>query len=133
MRTRYEETIKFFKEAFESKANFAWVNTGVIMSDDSMDRIKNDLVDLGSKAMVIVSSIEKTRPQRTWGDLPEWFRPLNEYNTFGIDPEPEVNNTFIFALTSKIYDEEKFEQLLLSLPECHYTTVFPIEEFEDII
>jgi len=126
-KTRYQETLNFFKLAFEKEANYAWMNTGVVLSDITIDKLKDALHSLGSNALVIVPSIERTRPQRTSGVLPSYFRPLAEFKKFGVDPEANPNNTFIFALTSDIYDEEKFSKLLLSLPKCHYTTIFPVE------
>lgn len=69
------------------------------------------------KWLVIVDNIEVARPQRTAGDMPEWFRPDSMFHSFHNEP---VDNSFIFIIynnelgNSITYDE--VEEALKSFP-----------------
>lgn len=76
---------------------YAWYNTQYCLLTKEQKQklfsylVKNDFI----KYMFIVDNIEVVRPQRTWGNTPEWFRPASMWHTFHNIP---VNNSFIFLM-----------------------------------
>jgi hypothetical protein len=80
---------------------FAWYNTEFYkLSKNGIEELERYIKDKEFiRYIIIASEIEVTRPQRTWGDMPEWFRPASICNHFD---ENNYSNTFIFS----IYESE---------------------------
>lgn len=119
-----KSVIEFFKKAYrETPALTAWINTHQILNDDEMDRLKDALVELGCRALVIATQVPSLAPNETHGILPQRFVKLT--NTEEIE---DSENTFVFAIfKTAMYDLSRYDRLMSTLPECHYTTVFPFE------
>ena len=88
-----------------------------------MDILKDNLIELGCRALVIATEVPPLAPNETHGVLPQRFVQITK-------SEEEVNleNTFVFAiLKTALYDLSRYDELMETLPECHYTTFFPFE------
>lgn len=89
----------FFTKTYnkDDSVPYAWYNTEYcILTEEQKQKlfsylVKNDFI----KYMFIVDNIEVARPQRTWGNTPEWFRPASMWHDFHNTP---VNNSFIFLV-----------------------------------
>ena len=79
----------FFTKTYnkDDSVPYAWYNTEYcVLTLEQKQKlynylIKNDFI----KYMFIVDNIEVARPQRTWGDTPEWFRPASMWHTLRIN------------------------------------------------
>lgn len=91
----------FTKHWKDISDSYGWCNVNKELTKEEIDKV----VDYFSKKeninfVIILSGINELRPQRTWGDLPEWFRNNTEYHDIY-----HANNTFVFA--SCIEDDNK--------------------------
>lgn len=99
---------------------FAWINTRYKkLSEQGRKDLQEYIEDKGFiRMLIIVDNIEITRPQRTWGDMPEWFRPASECHSFN---NYDIDNTFIFAIYKSDYGndikDEEIDYALNSFPE----------------
>jgi len=119
-----KKIVEFFEQAYEkTPALAAWINTHNILADDEMDRLKDALNDLGCRALIIATEVPPLAPNETHGILPQRFVQITKSEE-GID----LKNTFVFAIfKTAMYDLSRWDELMETLPECHYTTVFPFE------
>ena len=115
---------EFFEKAqLETKALAAWVNTHTILDDEQMDILKDNLIELGCRALVIATGVPSLAPNETHGILPQRFVEIPN-----AEEKEDLENTFVFAiLKTALYDLSRFDKLMETLPECHYTAFFPFE------
>lgn len=113
---------RFFTKVYnkEDTTPFAWYNT------EYYNLSKEEINDMNCyymnknfiRCMVIVDNIEVTRPQRTWGTMPEWFRPNSMINTF--DGYNHIN-CFIFVIYTSEWGQsitlEEIQKSLESFPK----------------
>ena len=64
------------------------------------------------KWMIIVDNVEVARPQRTMGDMPEWFRPDSMFHSFHNSP---VDNSFVFAIYYTDWTDYTTNEILNSI------------------
>ena len=108
---------------------FAWINTRYKkLSEQGRKDLQKYIEDKGFiRMLIIVDNIEITRPQRTWGDMPEWFRPASEWHSFN---NCDIDNTFIFAIYKSDYGndikDEEIDYALNSFPEK--STIYLLEQ-----
>lgn len=108
---------------------FAWINTRYKkLSEQGRKDLQKYIEDKGFiRMLIIVDNIEITRPQRTWGDMPEWFRPASEWHSFN---NYDIDNTFIFAIYKSDYGndikDEEINYALNSFPEK--STIYLLEQ-----
>lgn len=108
---------QFFTKTYnkDDTVPFAWYNTEFkMLKDEEIEQLmeyanKKEFI----KEIIIVSGIEVARPQRTWGDMPEWFRPASCFHNFDGNYH---DNSFIFIIYNsdwgrKIRQEEILEAL----------------------
>lgn len=90
---------KVFNE--DNTVPYAWYNTEYYkLSKNGIEELEKYIQDKEFiRYIVIATGIEVARPQRTWGDMPEWFRPASAFNHFDGNVHA---NSFVFA----IYDSE---------------------------
>jgi len=60
--------------------------------------------------VIYAKNITSSRPQRTWGGLPEWFRPSGPMNTF--QASPNETGCFIFVWLDVEVKEEKIKSFI---------------------
>ena len=121
---------RFFTKSYneDNSIPYAWYNIQYfILSKEQKQKlcdyvIKNKFV----RYLFIVNNIEETRPQRTWGSTPEWFRPNSMWKYFN-----DVNscNSFIFVVYNTSWGNDiKVEQIkkaIKSFPiKCDITIYF---------
>lgn len=108
---------------------FAWINTRYKkLSEQGRKDLQKYIEDKGFiRMLIIVDNIEITRPQRTWGDMPEWFRPASAQHSFN---DYDIDNTFIFAIYKSDYGndikDEEIDYALNSFPEK--STIYLLEQ-----
>lgn len=108
---------------------FAWINTRYKkLSEQGRKDLQKYIEDKDFiRMLIIVDNIEITRPQRTWGDMPEWFRPASEWHSFN---NCDMDNTFIFAIYKSDYGndikDEEIDDALNSFPEK--STIYLLEQ-----
>ena len=103
--------IKYFLTKTYNEDNtvpFAWINTEhyILNKEDIFDLLKYVQKKQFINQIFIVNNIEVTRPQRTWGTMPDWFRPTSWYNTFD---DNHHTNSFIFAIYNNEWGNEILE------------------------
>ena len=121
MRARkVESLLAWFRKKYDllvKEGSFAWYNIHKELDNKEIERINNfcgkrEEVDF----CVILSGINELRPQRTWGDIPQWFR--NNTAFYYIN---HADNSFIFInykqpLENRPYfDEEYYNETKLRL------------------
>lgn len=76
--------------------SYGWVNTYRLLTPAGIKEMQ-DYLNSNNFAdyILLVDNVESTRPQRTMGDIPEWFRPDSMFNSFD---DNNHNNTFIFII-----------------------------------
>lgn len=101
-----KETIKarkYLTKVFnkDNTVPFAWYNTeSYKLSKNGIEELERYIKDKEFiRYIIIASGIEVARPQRTWGNMPEWFRPASICHNFN---RVNHSNTFIFT----IYESE---------------------------
>lgn len=122
MKKETTEIKRFFTRVWNSDNTvpFAWINTEYKkLSEQGRKDLQEYIEDKGFiRMLIIVDNIEITRPQRTWGDMPEWFRPASAQHSFN---DYDIDNTFIFAIYKSDYGndikDEEIDYALNSLPE----------------
>ena len=95
---------------------FAWYNTEhKKLSETGIDELKMYFVVKDFiKEIIIVHNIETARPQRTWGDFPERFRPASMYHRF--DGQPHDNSFVLVIYKNTNYEEADIQESLKSFP-----------------
>lgn len=117
----------FFTKTYnkDDTTPYAWYNTQYKkLNEEQINKLKEYCFNKKFiRCLFIVNNIEETRPQRTWGSMPEWFRPNSMFHSFHNSP---VDNSFIFIIynnelgNSITYDE--VEEALKSFPDkCNIT------------
>lgn len=122
MKKETTEIKLFFTRVWNSDNTvpFAWINTRYKkLSEQGRKDLQKYIEDKGFiRMLIIVDNIEITIPQRTWGDMPEWFRPASAQHSFN---DYDIDNTFIFAIYKSDYGNdiknEEIDYALNSLPE----------------
>lgn len=122
MKKETTEIKRFFTRVWNSDNTvpFAWINTEYKkLSEQGRKDLQEYIEDKGFiRMLIIVDNIEITRPQRTYGDMPEWFRPASAQHSFN---DYDIDNTFIFAIYKSDYGNdiknEEIDYALNSLPE----------------
>lgn len=121
MRKSTTKVRKFITKCINKKEGwFCWINDYSLITPDGFREL-TDYVSSHSEIrdLIIVNNVEMTRPQRTWGSLPAWFRPASEYNSFN---EHNHNSYFVFVTWNDgsgkwcDYNEDDLKELLESLP-----------------
>lgn len=98
---------------------FCWYNYKHLLTEKGIDELTQYVIQHPQiKDFIVVKNIETTRPQRTSGQLPEWFRPAGMRNTFD---SYFYDNTFIFVTWNNgriysNYNDVDMHDLLESLP-----------------
>lgn len=95
MRSKKIPTVlSFFRRGLKNseQSSYGWYNMGRAITEEEIDDIetfveKHPQIDL----CCVISGISPMRPQRTWGDMPEWIRGADEYYE-----GYEDDGTFIF-------------------------------------
>ena len=100
----------------EDPVSYSWYNTEYYkLTDKGIQELKDYIVKRPYiREIVAVNNVEVTRPQRTWGDMPEWFRPAGWCNSFD---ENNHDNSFIFIIYNKDYKEADIIEAFKSFPE----------------
>ena len=117
----------FFTRTYnkDNTTPYAWYNTQYKKLNEEQKQILYNYFNQKDfiKWMIIVDNVEVARPQRTMGDMPEWFRPNSMFHSFHNEL---VDNSFIFIIynnelgNSITYDE--VEEALKSFPDkCNIT------------
>lgn len=127
MNTKTFEAKQFFTKTYkkDDTVPFAWFNTEYkALTEQEIQEMKEYILKKEFiKEMIIVSGIEVARPQRTWGDMPEWFRPASWFNHFD---NCYHDNSFIFVIYNsdwgKDIKEEEIEEAFKSFPN-HAKTI----------
>lgn len=113
----------FFTKTYneENTTPYAWYNTQYKkLNEDQINKLKKYCFNKKFiRCLFIVNNIEETRPQRTWGSMPEWFRPNSMFHSFHNSP---VDNSFVFAIyytaeTWTYYTAEKILNSIESFPD----------------
>ena len=108
---------RWFSKSYneDKEIPYAWFNTLYFkLTERGIQEFKDYIVKRPYiREIIIINNIETTRPQRTMGDMPEWFRPSSEYNHFD---NYDHNNSFIFIIYSNEYKDEEIEEALKSFP-----------------
>lgn len=95
---------------------YAWINTEYYtLREEGIKTLKeyfnkSDFI----RYMIIVNNIEVTRPQRTMGDMPEWFRPAGVQHCFD---GGKHYNCFVFAVYGKDITKGEIEKAIKSFPD----------------
>lgn len=123
---------KYFSQIYnkDNTVPFAWFNT---QYKELTKKGINELQEYTNKdfvrELIVVSGIEMTRPQRTCGDMPEWFRPASEVHSFN---ENYHSNSFIFIIYNskwgKNIKEEEIKEAIKSFPK--HAKIIRIKEEE---
>ncbi len=111
---------QYFKED-ELDVSHCWFNTYKTLTESGINEIK-DYVNKNPyvHSILLVHNVESTRPQRTWGGLPEWIRPDSMFNSFD---NHNHDNTFVLILFEE-YPDEEMQLLISSLPQkCTYELI----------
>lgn len=107
MKKETTEIKRFFTRVWNSDNTvpFAWINTEYKkLSEQGRKDLQEYIEDKGFiRMLIIVDNIEITRPQRTCGDMPEWFRPASAQHSFN---DYDIDNTFIFAIYKSDYGND---------------------------
>ncbi len=104
---------EYFKDG-ELDIGHCWFNTYKTLTEAGIKEIK-DYMHTNSyiHSILVINNIESTRPQRTWGSLPEWIRPDSMFNSFD---NYNHDNTFVLVIFDE-YSNEEIELLLSSIPK----------------
>ena len=108
---------------------FAWYNTQYKkLSEEGINELKNYFVfNNFIREIIVVHNIEVARPQRTYGDFPEWFRPASIYHSF--DGQSH-DNSFVLAIYNKFdYEEAEIQEALKSFPDI--AEIIRIRSYKD--
>ena len=100
----------------DNTISYAWYNTDTFKL--SAKGIK-ELEEYHKKRpyirdIFVVNNIEQTRPQRTGGDMPEWFRPTSPVHSFH---DVDVDNSFIFIVYNKDFTEKEILEAFKCFPK----------------
>ena len=104
----------------DNDISYAWINTEYKkLSEQGRKDLQQYIESKGFiRMLIVVDNIEVTRPQRTCGDMPEWFRPASAQHSFN---DYDIDNTFIFAIYKSNYGNDikdgEIDYALNSLPE----------------
>ena len=113
---------QFFTKTYkkDNTVPFAWFNTEYkALTEQEIKEmeeymLKKDFI----RKMIIVNGVEVARPQRTWGSMPEWFRPASCFNSFD---NYYHDNSFIFVIYNskcgKEIKEVDIKESLKSFPK----------------
>ncbi len=109
----------------DNTIHYIWYNTEYYkLTEKGRQELKDYILKRPYiREIIVVNNIEVTRPQRTWGSMPEWFRPASWCNTFDGNNH---NNCFIFILYDKDYEEADILEAFKSFPET--TDIYYIRE-----
>ena len=113
MRARkIESLLAWFRKRhliFAKEGIFAWYNIHKELDEKDIQRIDNfckkrEEIDF----CIIISGINELRPQRTWGDIPQWFRNNTAWHYIC-----HAENSFVFInykqpLENKPYFNEDY-------------------------
>lgn len=107
---------------------FCWYNTeNYNFKNEDLEEVTEEIKDYMNRKgfireIIIVPGIELTRPQRTWGDMPEWFRPAGPCHSFD---DMQHRNTFIFAIYNSEWGKEiKEEEIAEAVKSFSNYTVY---------
>ena len=118
---------KYFSRNYnqDNTIPYSWYNTQYYkLTEKGKQELKEYILKRPYiREIVVVDNIEVTRPQRTWGSMPEWFRPEGWCNSFDYNNH---SNSFIFILYDKEYLEEDIIEAFKSFPET--TDIYYIRE-----
>ena len=109
----------FTKCLHKQNSWYCWYNLDNIITKKGLEELTKYVQERPQiNDCIVVTNIEMTRPQRTWGCLPSWFRPDGQRNTFN---EYGYNNSFVFLTWNNgeeicNYTNEELRDLLESLP-----------------
>lgn len=113
----------------ELEISHCWFNTNKTVTDNGICELK-EYIDKNKyiKSIIIVNNVEITRPQRTWGDLPEWIRPDSMFNRFD---KYNYDNSFILIIFDN-YEQKELEYLIKSIPDKSTYEIINKEEKNEI-
>lgn len=120
----------FFTKTYnkDNSVPYAWYNTQYcILNKEQKQKLYNYLIENDYiKYMFIADNVEVTRPQRTWGNTPEWFRPASMWHDFHNAP---VSNSFIFIIYNNEWGDDikvsKLKKAIRSFPnKCNVIMYF---------
>ena len=104
----------------DNDISYAWINTEYKkLSEQGRKDLQQYVESKGFiRMLIVVDNIEVTRPQRTCGNMPEWFRPASAQHSFN---DYDIDNTFIFAIYKSNYGNNikdgEIDYALNSLPD----------------
>ncbi len=112
---------------------FAWYNTEYKeLTEKGIKELKEYSKKEFIRKLIIVNGIEMSRPQRTFADMPEWFRPISINHHF--DGEYH-NNSFIFIIYNsewgKNIEDQEIQEAVKSFPKD--TKIIKIEKGEEYV
>ncbi len=109
---------RYFSRNYKSDdpVPYSWYNTEYYkLTDKGRQELKDYIVQRPYiREIIVVSNVEVTRPQRTWGDMPEWFRPASAFRYFDGNNH---SNSFIFIIYDKDYEEADILEAFKSFPD----------------
>ena len=93
--------IKTFFTRTHNKDNttpYAWYNTQYKkLNEEQINKLKEYCFNKKFiRCLFVVNNIEETRPQRTWGSMPEWFRPNSMFHSFILCKDTKTNKFLPF-------------------------------------
>lgn len=91
---KVESMLSWFRRHYDEfkDDNYAYYNVKKILTETDIDKIRNFCIKRSEvDFFIIISGINSLRPQRTFRDLPEWFRNDTAYYDIYKD-----ENSFVF-------------------------------------
>lgn len=112
---------KYFTKIFnkDNSVPYAWFNTQYKeLTEKGINELKEYVNKDFVREIIVVSGIEVARPQRTMGDMPEWFRPVTIIHYFS---DIYHSNSFVFIIYNsewgKNIEEEEIKESIKSFPK----------------
>lgn len=106
----------FFTKTYnkDDTTPYAWYNTQYKkLNEEQINKLKEYCFNKKFiRCLFIVNNIEETRPQRTWGSMPEWFRPNSMFHSFHNSP---VDNSFVFVIYYTDWTDYTTNEILNSI------------------
>lgn len=114
---KVESMLAWFRRHYDEfkDDNYAYYNVKKILTETDIDKIRNFCIKRPEVDFFItISEINSLRPQRTFGDLPEWFRNDTAWHDIYKD-----ENSFIFISceTDKYQDLKENKRILFENTE----------------
>lgn len=109
---------KYFTRSYnrDKEISYSWYNTEYFsITKKGIEQLKDYIVKRSYiREIIVVNNVEVTRPQRTWGDMPEWFRPASAFHCFD---SQNHENSFVMIIYDKCYQEEEIQEAFKSFPK----------------